>query len=110
MTSRDPDPVSSAVVARVAVTRRRGDRHRVLRYEVGGVPDAVAPVHHAPRELDPLVDEAVELGPAAHLLEDAARHRHRALPDERHLAGLQATRGPQPGHPVARPGPALARL
>src|SRR4051795_3638978 len=110
MTPRDPHPVASPVVARVAVARGRRYRHRVLGHEIGRVPDAIAAVHHPPRELDPLVDEAVKLRPAAHLVEDPPRHRNGPLPDERHLAGLEASRAPQARHPVARPNPTLARL
>src|SRR4051812_4941527 len=104
MTARHPDPVSRAVVARVVVARGVRDGLRVERDEVGLVAHAIAAVHDAPCEVDAFVDEAVARVPAADLLEDAARHRHGALPHERDVAGALARRGAQAWHPVARPG------
>src|SRR4051794_37539097 len=102
MTAREPDPVSGAEVARVAVPGGDWSRERVEHGSVCHVVDAVAGIHHAPREVDALVHEP-ELGrPAACLVEDLSRHRDGALPYEGHFAWFGAGPRVEPRNPVAR--------
>ena len=109
MPAREPDLVPHAVVEGITVTRGHCQGCRVQHSRRTEVFDAVARVHHAPGEVDALVDEAELLRPAAHLLEHAPRHRDGALPDGGHLAAARGVAHADPRHPVARRATAVAR-
>src|SRR3954451_25413179 len=101
MTARPPGPASRPGIAPVGGSPRVRHGLRVARDEVGFVTHPVTRVHYAPGQVDAFVDEAVARVPAADLVEQAARHRDRALPHERDVTGPAGRRGGAGGGPPA---------